>query len=104
MSAASIRLLPALVACCLAASACARSADRAAPAHSLAGDWDVYVALGAKPSDGFEGWRRMGFAHFAGADSNFAGRIVRRAGAPMLSVSRVESHGDSVQLVGDGTQ
>ena len=36
---------------------------------SLAGDWDVYIALSAQPKFGFEGWRRMGFAHFASADS-----------------------------------
>ena len=29
------------------------------------GDWDAYVALGSTPLPGFEGWRRMGFAHFA---------------------------------------
>ena len=38
-------------------------------APDLAGDWDVYIALGSRPKFGFEGWRRMGFAHFAGADS-----------------------------------
>ena len=40
---------------------------------SLAGDWDVYIALSAQPKFGFEGWRRMGFAHFAGSDSGNVG-------------------------------
>ena len=39
----------------------------------LAGEWDVYIALSAKPKFGFEGWRRMGFAHFAGSDSGNVG-------------------------------
>ena len=45
---------------------------------SLAGDWDVYIALSAKPKFGFEGWRRMGFAHFAGSDSGNVGFLRRR--------------------------
>src|SRR5437868_10924559 len=45
----------------------------ARPAPSLAGEWDVYIALSARPHFGFEGWRRMGFAHFAGADSGNVG-------------------------------
>jgi putative CocE/NonD family hydrolase len=65
---------------------------------SLAGDWDVYIALSAQPKFGFEGWRRMGFAHFAGADSGFVGFLRRRTGEPMLTVTQVSASGDSVLL------
>jgi putative CocE/NonD family hydrolase len=68
---------------------------------SLAGDWDVYIALSAQPKFGFEGWRRMGFAHFAGADSGFVGFLRRRTGEPMLTVAQVAASGDSVLLTQD---
>ncbi|HEY6224104.1 MAG TPA: CocE/NonD family hydrolase [Gemmatimonadales bacterium] len=68
---------------------------------SLAGEWDVYIALSAQPRFGFEGWRRMGFAHFAGADSGFVGFLRRRTGEPMLTVTRVSAAGDSVLLTQD---
>jgi len=68
---------------------------------SLAGDWDVYIALSAKPKFGFEGWRRMGFAHFAGSDSGFVGFLRRRTGDPMLTVTQVTASGDSVLLTQD---
>jgi putative CocE/NonD family hydrolase len=68
---------------------------------SLAGDWDVYVALSAKPKFGFEGWRRMGFAHFAGADSGNVGFLKRRTGEPMLTANQVVTNGDSVILTQD---
>src|SRR5512142_1882489 len=71
------------------------------PAGSLAGDWDVYIALSAQPKFGFEGWRRMGFAHFAGADSGFIGFLRRRTGEPMLTVTQVSMSGDSVLLTQD---
>ena len=71
---------------------------------TLAGDWDVYVALGSTARSGFEGWRRMGFAHFAGADSQFVGAIVRRAGATMLAVAKVTATPDSTVLEGSGDQ
>ncbi len=74
-------------------------APRATP--SLAGDWDVYVALSAQPKFGFEGWRRMGFAHFAGSDSGFVGFLRRRTGDPMLTVTQVTATGDSVLLTQD---
>src|SRR5258708_33837607 len=66
-------------------------APRATP--SLAGDWDVYIALSAQPKFGFEGWRRMGFAHFAGSDSGFVGFLRRRTGGPMLTVTQVTATG-----------
>ncbi len=84
-------LVLAIVAC-----ACAR---RGAP--TLSGEWDAYVALGSTEHGGFEGWRRMGFAHFADADSGFVGSIRRRAGEPMLGVTRVSAEGDSIVLAGD---
>ncbi|MGH7524408.1 MAG: hypothetical protein ACREK8_08885, partial [Gemmatimonadales bacterium] len=67
----------------------------------LAGDWDVYIALSARPHFGFEGWRRMAFAHFAGTDSGNVGYVRRRTGQPLLTVSRVSIHGDSVILTQD---
>src|SRR5436190_24210740 len=70
---------------------------------SLAGDWDVYIALSAKPKFGFEGWRRMGFAHFAGSDSGNTGWLVRRTGVPILTVTKVAAHGDAVVLTQDET-
>src|SRR5438093_1068073 len=71
------------------------------PTPSLAGDWDVYIALSAKPKFGFEGWRRMGYAHFAGSDSGFVGFLRRRTGEPMLMVTQVTASGDSVLLTQD---
>ena len=78
----------------LAFSACAPTGS----AHTIAGDWDAYVASGSTPLAGFEGWRRMGFAHFAGRDSGFAGSIRRRTGEPMLDVTSVAANGDSILL------
>ena len=73
-------------------------------APSLAGDWDAYVADGSTARPGFEGWRRMGFAHFANGDSGLVGSIRRRTGEPILDVTRVVStHPDYVPaLVGQG--
>src|SRR5262245_49428656 len=65
--------------------ACAATSD----GHTVAGDWDAYVASGSTPLEGFEGWRRQAFAHFAGRDSAFVGSIRRRTGEPMLEVSSV---------------
>ncbi len=64
----------------------------------LAGEWDVYIALGATPKYGFEGWRRMAFAHFAGSDSGNVGYVHRRTGQPILTVTSVTVNGDSVVL------
>lgn len=69
----------------------------------LSGEWDVYIAIGSRPKFGFEGWRRMGFAHFAGADSGNAGWLRRRTGQPMLSARRVTTEGDSVLMWQDST-
>jgi len=71
------------------------------PDRSLAGDWDVYIALSAQPKFGFEGWRRMGFAHFAGGDSGNVGSLRRRTGQPILTVTHVALNGDSVLLTQD---
>src|SRR6185503_6529659 len=79
------------------------SAAAPSPSSSLTGDWDVYVALSATPKFGFEGWRRMGFAHFAGADSGFVGSLRRRTGEPMLIARTVTSAGDSVVLTQDSS-
>src|SRR5574342_195377 len=88
-----------LLAAVLTCAAAAAPAPR--PSGSLAGDWDVYIALSAQPKFGFEGWRRMGFAHFAGADSGFVGFLRRRTGEPMLTVTQVPANGDSVLLTQD---
>jgi putative CocE/NonD family hydrolase len=71
-----------------------------ARAPSLAGDWDAYVALGSTARGGFEGWRRVGFAHFTGHDSSLAGSIRRRTGEHTLDVTHVVVHADSVVLTG----
>ena len=90
--------LPALLACLtIFTSAC--STGR--PSDSLAGDWDVYIALSAKPKFGFEGWRRMGYAHFAGNDSGHVGWLRRRTGDPILVAASVTMKGDSVVLTQD---
>jgi putative CocE/NonD family hydrolase len=70
----------------------------------LGGDWDVYLARGSTSLPGFEGWRRMGFAHFAGRDSSLAGSIRRRTGEPILLVTHVATRSDSVRLSGSGSQ
>ncbi|HMA41024.1 MAG TPA: CocE/NonD family hydrolase, partial [Gemmatimonadales bacterium] len=88
-----------LLAAVLTCAAAAAPAPR--PSGSLTGDWDVYIALSAQPKFGFEGWRRMGFAHFAGADSGFVGFLRRRTGEPMLTVNQVTATGDSVLLTQD---
>ncbi len=69
---------------------------------TLTGEWDAYVALGSAQGDGFEGWRRMGFAHFAGHDSGFAGTIRRRTGEVMLDVTSITAKGDSLRLGNSG--
>ena len=71
-------------------------------ARSLAGDWDEYVASGTTAHAGFEGWRRMGFAHFTSGDSGITGSIRRRTGELTLDVGRIEQHADSVTLIGGG--
>jgi putative CocE/NonD family hydrolase len=75
------------------AVACAPRID----APRLAGDWDAYLADGSAAHPGFEGWRRMGFAHFNTSDS---GSIRRRAGDTILAVTRVATRSDSVVLSG----
>jgi putative CocE/NonD family hydrolase len=70
-------------------------------APTLAGDWDAYLARGSSALPGFEGWRRMGFAHFAGSDSSIAGAIRRRTGEPIFVVTHIATHRDSVRLSGD---
>ncbi|MDQ2767461.1 MAG: CocE/NonD family hydrolase [Gemmatimonadota bacterium] len=67
---------------------------------TLVGDWDAYTAEGSTETAGFEGWRRMGFAHFATRDSGFAGSIRRRTGDPMLDVAHVVMRSDSVVFSG----
>ena len=71
---------------------------------ALSGDWDAYVALGSTARNGFEGWRRMGFAHFAGTDSGQVGAIRRRTGEVMLAVIHVTGQADSLLLANDSSQ
>src|SRR5512135_1056530 len=101
LRAASSRALPCIV--LLTATTFWGCAAREAT-HTFSGDWDAYVADGSAARPGFEGWRRMGFAHFAGADSGFAGAIRRRTGEMMVAVSRVSNRSDSVLLGGAGDQ
>ena len=77
--------------------------ERTPPSPSLTGDWDAYLASGSSARDGFEGWRRLGFAHFAG-DSNGAGSIRRRTGEPLLVVTHVATRSDTLVLSGAGDQ
>jgi putative CocE/NonD family hydrolase len=87
----------------LAAVACAATFLQGCEsgARNLAGDWDVYIALSAQPKFGFEGWRRMGYAHFASSDSGSVGFLKRRTGQPMLTAHQVAVNGDSVVLTQD---
>ncbi len=64
---------------------------------SLAGDWDAYLADGSTAHPGFEGWRRMGFAHFDNGDS---GSIRRRTGDTIVTVTRVHAAEGVVVLSG----
>jgi putative CocE/NonD family hydrolase len=73
-----------------------------AKAPSLTGDWDAYLALGSTPQSGFEGWRRTGFAHFAGADSGFRGGVRRRTGEPIVAVTHIVTDSAGLLLSGDG--
>lgn len=91
------KLSSVLLSLALGASAC--SSPR--PADRLAGDWDVYIALSATPKFGFEGWRRMGYAHFAARDSGNVGRLHRRTGESIIDVRAVTLNGDSVILTQD---
>lgn len=83
-----------------AAGACATRATSPA----ITGEWDAYLASGSTARAGFEGWRRMGFAHFAGRDSGLVGSIRRRTGEPILDVIHVVARSDSVVLSGGGDQ
>ncbi|MGH7691048.1 MAG: CocE/NonD family hydrolase, partial [Gemmatimonadaceae bacterium] len=82
------------------AASCAHSSG----APTLAGDWDAYLVNGSRPHAGFEGWRRMGFAHFADRGAGLVGAIRRRTGERILDVTRVTTNGDSVTLVGGSEQ
>lgn len=86
------------------AVACASPRAERASRPTLVGDWDAYMASGSVARSGFVGWRRMGFAHFAGSDSSVAGSIRRRTGEPMLDVSRVQLRSDSLDLTGNAGQ
>ncbi len=83
----------------LTAGACAKPTT-----PSLAGDWDAWFALGSAERGGFEGWRRMGFAHFAAGRAGLTGSVRRRTGETMIEVTRVATEGDSLLLSGDDDQ
>ena len=91
-----------VAAVCLATIGIACSARL--PSHDLPGDWDAYVADGSTPRPGFEGWRRMGFAHFDATNSTIQGAIRRRTGDPMLVVSGISTEQDTITLVGENNQ
>ncbi|HEV8409306.1 MAG TPA: CocE/NonD family hydrolase [Gemmatimonadaceae bacterium] len=81
----------AVVAITLAVASCGKGTP------SLRGDWDYYRTLGGKPSGGFDGIRRFGFAHFEKADTAGAW-INRRLGTPLEHISRITVTGDTVML------
>jgi putative CocE/NonD family hydrolase len=81
----------AVVAITLAVASCGKGTP------PLRGDWDYYRTLGGKPSGGFDGIRRFGFAHFEKADTAGAW-INRRLGTPLEHISMVKITGDSVFL------
>lgn len=87
----------------LAVSATAACTTRATN-PAITGDWDAYLASGSTARAGFEGWRRMGFAHFTSRDSGLVGSIRRRTGEPILDVTHVVAQSDSVVLSGSGDQ
>ena len=64
---------------------------------SVRGDWDYYRTLGAKPSGGFDGIRRFGFAHFEKNDTSGAW-INRRLGTPLEHINSIQITGDTVIL------
>jgi len=70
----------------------------------VTGDWDAYFANGVTARPGFEGWRRMGFAHFSATSAGVTGAIRRRTGETMVEVTRAEDSGDSLTLGGDAGQ
>ena len=69
---------------------------------TLTGDWDVYVAYGSTARAGFEGWRRMGFAHFDARQRRARTEPFADAPANRCSPSRASVRTrDSVVLAGD---
>jgi len=83
----------------LVVSACTTGSPR-----SPVGDWDAYLASGSTTNPGFEGWRRMGFAHFERRDSGIVGSIRRRTGEPIVDSARVAVRADSVIINGARAQ
>src|SRR4051812_45970725 len=77
------------------ATSCTRQPER-----TLAGDWDAYLASGSATHPGFEGWRRMGFAHFERRDSGIVGSIRRRTGEPLVDDARVTTRADTMVITG----
>ena len=96
-----MKTISALLLVAATATACVDAHANQSP--RLAGDWDAYQALGSTTNPGFEGWRRMGFAHF-GADTGRIGVIRRRTGETMLDVRNVSARGDSLTLAGENGQ
>ena len=80
-----------IAAIALAATSCGTGSS------SLRGDWDYFRTLGAKPSGGFDGIRRFGFAHFEKADTAGAW-INRRLGTPLEHIHSLTVTGDSLIL------
>ncbi|HEV8448977.1 MAG TPA: CocE/NonD family hydrolase [Gemmatimonadaceae bacterium] len=91
--------MPRLAALSILALLAVASCDRPS-SHSLVGEWDAYSALGSTPLPGFEGWRRMGFAHFESDSGGIVGAIRSRTGDPILDLARAEMRGDSVLISG----
>ncbi len=81
----------AVAAITFAAAACGKGTP------SIRGDWDYYRTLGGKPSGGFDGIRRFGFAHFEKGDTSGAW-INRRLGTPLEHISSIQITGDTLIL------
>ena len=82
----------------------AASCTRPASGPSVAGDWDAYFASGSTARPSFEGWRRMGFAHFDQSGGVVSGAIRRRTGEPMVDSANVDVRGESITIAGANGQ
>jgi putative CocE/NonD family hydrolase len=90
--------MPLAAALAVGGVACARTV------HDMSGDWDAYIALGSSARDGFEGWRRMGYAHFEGVHEALTGVVARRTGQPIVTVTRIDWAGDTLVFTGEAGQ
>jgi hypothetical protein len=88
----------------VAIASCLALAVRPHPPARLAGDWDVYIALSATPKYGFEGWRRMGFAHFAGSEAKVTMAVGLQVASPQGTSERKNFRGILRGVEGDSAK